>query len=89
MSESVEGVTWVLMPKPAGVILDLFTGRMATDMAGLMARTKRKKEGEMKKEKKEVKKAEYKKPVLTKHKKLRDVTAQGTPGNFLGCTKNF
>ncbi len=41
----------------------------------------------MKKEKK-VKKAEYKKPILTKHKKLRDVTASGSVG-FLGCTKNF
>ncbi len=28
----------------------------------------------MKKEKKETKKAQYKKPVLTKHKKLRDAT---------------
>ncbi len=36
------------------------------------------KEGKMKKEKKEGKKAEYKKPILTKHKKLRDVTAGGT-----------
>ncbi len=45
----------------------------------------------MKKEKKEIKKAEYKKPVLTKHKKLKDVTAgffsPGPP--VLGCTKNF
>ncbi len=42
----------------------------------------------MKKEKKEIKKAEYKKPVLTKHKKLKDVTAAfGTAE--LGCTKNF
>ncbi len=42
----------------------------------------------MKKEKKEVKKAAYKKPVLTKHKKLKNVT-----GLFqtltLGCTKDF
>ncbi len=35
----------------------------------------------MKKEKKEVRKAAYKKPVLTKHKKLRDITAGlGSPG---------
>ncbi len=44
----------------------------------------------MKKEKKGIKKAEYKKPVLTKHKKLRDVTAGTSNGTFsLGCTKNF
>ncbi len=43
----------------------------------------------MKKEKKDVKKAEYEKPVLTKHKKLRDVTAQGTDATGLGCTRNF
>ena len=43
----------------------------------------------MKKEKKEIKKAEYKKPVLTKHKKLRDFTAQSTDNIALGCTKNF
>ncbi len=43
----------------------------------------------MKKEKKEIKKAEYKKPVLTKHKKLRDVTAGVSPAPGLGCTKNF
>ncbi len=45
----------------------------------------------MKKEKKEMKKAEYKKPILTKHKKLRDVTAGGTGfiGNLLGCTKSL
>ncbi len=43
----------------------------------------------MKKEKK-IRKAEYKKPVLTKHKKLRDVTAGlGTIHQALGCTKNF
>ncbi len=42
----------------------------------------------MKKEKKETKKADYKKPVLTKHKKLRDVTANGS-GAFLGCTRFF
>ncbi len=34
----------------------------------------------MKKEKKEIKKAEYKKPVLTKRKKLRDITAIPSPG---------
>ncbi len=43
----------------------------------------------MKKEKKEGKKAEYRKPVLTKHKKLRDVTAALTDQINLGCTKNF
>ncbi len=43
----------------------------------------------MKKEKK-IKKAEYKKPVLTKHKKLRDITAQGSDhATELGCTKDF
>ncbi len=42
----------------------------------------------MKKEKKETKKAEYKKPVLTKHKKLKDVTAFSFTTE-LGCTKNF
>ncbi len=51
-----------------------------------------KKEGKMKKEKKEIRKTEYKKPMLTKHKKLRDVTAGITGGlgpGVLGCTKNF
>ncbi len=44
----------------------------------------------MKKEKKEVKKVEYKKPILTKHKKLRDVTAAVSLDHAsLGCTKNF
>ncbi len=44
----------------------------------------------MKKVRKEIKKAEYKKPVLTKHKKLRDVTAGlFSPAPPLGCTKNF
>ncbi len=45
-----------------------------------------------KKIEKKTKKAEYKKPILTKHKKLRDVTAGGTAvgaGFLLGCTKNF
>ncbi len=42
----------------------------------------------MKKEKKEIKKAGYKKPVLTKHKKLRDVTA-GLQTIKLGCTRLF
>lgn len=43
----------------------------------------------MKKEKKATKKADYKKPILTKHKKLKDVTANGTDltGAVLGCTK--
>jgi hypothetical protein len=32
----------------------------------------------------------YIKPVLTKHKKLRDITSQTTgTGIFLGCTKSF
>jgi len=41
-----------------------------------------------KKEKKEMKKVAYLKPVLTKHKKLRDMTAgsSATPTS-LGCTK--
>ena len=30
---------------------------------------------EKEKEKKELKKAEYSKPILTKHKKLKDITA--------------
>ncbi len=34
------------------------------------------------------KKAQYRKPVLTKHKKLRDITA-GLTGPILGCTKSF
>ncbi len=37
----------------------------------------------MKEEKKEIRKADYKKPVLTKHKRLRDVTAGGTNFDFL------
>jgi len=48
------------------------------------------KEREMKekKEKKETKKVPYLKPLLTKHKKLRDMTASrsGSIGG-LGCTK--
>ncbi len=42
----------------------------------------------MKKEKgkKEEKKAKYLKPVLTKHRKLKDVTAGGSIGG-LGCTR--
>ncbi len=43
----------------------------------------------MKKGKKETRKAEYKKPVLTKHKKLRDITAGAFSREVLGCTKNF
>ncbi len=43
----------------------------------------------MKEEKKEIRKAAYKKPVLTKHKKLRDITAIKTLTPTLGCTKNF
>ena len=48
------------------------------------------KEIKMKKEKtkKELKKDKYLKPVLTKHRKLRDVTAGvGTNGSVLGCTR--
>ena len=45
----------------------------------------------MKKEKtkKELKKVKYLKPVLTKHRKLKDITAGGTNGTLppLGCTK--
>jgi hypothetical protein len=40
------------------------------------------------KEKKEQRKVKYVKPVLTKHKKLKDITAQST-GMRLGCTKFF
>ena len=40
-----------------------------------------------KKEKKNEKK-KYTKMVFTKHNKLKDVTAGGTPGK-LGCTKSF
>ncbi len=41
------------------------------------------------KEKRELKKAKYLKPVLTKHKKLRDITAgaMSRPVPGLGCTK--
>ena len=40
------------------------------------------------KTKKELKKVKYLKPVLTKHKKLKDITAAGTNGSsILGCTK--
>ncbi len=39
------------------------------------------------KDKKELKKARYLKPVLTKHKKLKDVTASVTLMPALGCTK--
>ena len=47
-------------------------------------------EGEMKKEEKEIKKNEYTKPLLIKHKKLKDITAgAGSPNNVLGCTKSF
>ncbi len=46
------------------------------------------KENKMKKEKKETKKAEYKKPILTKHKNLKDVTALLSTTD-LGCTRNF
>jgi len=40
------------------------------------------------KEKRELKKAKYVKPVLTKHKHLRDITAVLASGSTeLGCTK--
>jgi hypothetical protein len=39
------------------------------------------------KEKKELKKAQYLKPVLTKHKKLKDITAIPSSAITLGCTK--
>jgi hypothetical protein len=39
------------------------------------------------KEKKDLKKAKYLKPVLTKHKKLRDITAETSRPSGLGCTK--
>ncbi len=43
----------------------------------------------MRKDKKEVRKAMYKKPILTKHKKLKDLTAGVLGSQLLGCTKNF
>jgi hypothetical protein len=45
--------------------------------------------GKMKKKKEieEVKKIKYLKPVLTKHKKLRDITADKSRRVILGCTK--
>ncbi len=39
------------------------------------------------KDKKELRKAKYLKPVLTKHKKLRDITAGAMSRPVLGCTK--
>jgi len=41
-----------------------------------------------KKEVKEKKKDKYAKPTLTRHKKLRDITAEKSR-IFLGCTKSF
>lgn len=38
-------------------------------------------------EKKQLKKAKYMKPVLTKHKKLRDITAGEMSRPPLGCTR--
>ncbi len=38
-------------------------------------------------EKKQLKKKKYLKPVLTKHRKLRDVTAGGSGQTGLGCTR--
>ena len=43
---------------------------------------------EKEKVKSKSKKAQYRKPVLTKHKKLRDISAGGLTG-VLGCTKFF
>ena len=45
----------------------------------------------MNKKKKEMenKKAKYSKLVLTKHKKLKEITAGTSPGTGLGCTKSF
>jgi hypothetical protein len=40
-----------------------------------------------KEEKREKKKGKYLKPVLTKHKKLKEVTASMSPPPGLGCTK--
>jgi hypothetical protein len=47
------------------------------------------KEGKMKKKKEiaEAKKVKYLKPVLTKHKRLRDITALKSARPVLGCTK--
>lgn len=47
------------------------------------------KEGKMKREKKtaETQKIKYLKPVLTRHKKLRDITAFKSIRPSLGCTK--
>jgi hypothetical protein len=39
------------------------------------------------KEKKEQKKVKYLKPILTKHRKLKDITASTT--QELGCTKSL
>ena len=38
---------------------------------------------------KEKNKTKYVKPILIKHKKLKDLTAGGSPINTLGCTKSF
>jgi hypothetical protein len=47
------------------------------------------KEGKMKKKKEiaEAKKVKYLKPALTKHKRLRDITAIKSFRPVLGCTK--
>ncbi len=39
------------------------------------------------KQKKEIRKAKYLKPMLTKHRKLRDITAGEISRGILGCTK--
>ena len=42
-----------------------------------------------KQEEKKQEKKKYTKPVLTKHYKLKDITAQGTTEVSLGCTKSL
>jgi len=43
-----------------------------------------------KKKEKKTEKKKYTKMVLTKHNKLKDITAGGTPPySSLGCTKSF
>jgi len=42
-----------------------------------------------KEEKKQEKKIKYVKPKLTKHQKLKDITAGVTNKSFLGCTRFF
>ena len=42
-----------------------------------------------KKEEKKQEKKKYTKPVLTKHNKLRDITAANVTNPDLGCTKSL